>query len=124
MGRLRSNSTAQPAATFLHLKFLEGRPPEFAARHPFAHELALAPDSIKLPEGLRTDVQREGIARYLQNNFKVSLRTLGGEEAELTFECRRALQFMATSTSGSKIRATSLSTPIGIARPEMGESAV
>lgn len=76
MTRLRSStSTPTLESPFLHLKFLEGRPPDFAARHAFAHELALAPGETALPEGLRTDVQREGIARYLVNNFKVRLRS-------------------------------------------------
>lgn len=70
MSRFRSDTPAQDSP-FLHLKFFEGRPLEWAGRHSFAHELALAPDKTPLPEGLRTDVQREGIARYLVNNFKV-----------------------------------------------------
>ncbi|KAK4046885.1 hypothetical protein OIV83_005781 [Microbotryomycetes sp. JL201] len=62
--------------TFLHLKFFSGRPPAYAARIPFAHDLKQAIERGDktvldgLPEGLKTDVQREGIARYLRNNFR------------------------------------------------------
>ncbi|KAK4050020.1 hypothetical protein OIO90_005210 [Microbotryomycetes sp. JL221] len=64
----------------LHLKFFSGRPPTYAARLPFADQVKKAIDKgdrqeaellLKaLPDGLRTDVQREGIARYLRNNFR------------------------------------------------------
>lgn len=54
---------------FLHLKFGDGRPPEFATQHKFAHQIAVL-GPVGLPEGLRTDVQRDGLARYLTNNFK------------------------------------------------------
>ncbi|GAA5910148.1 hypothetical protein JCM6882_006529 [Rhodosporidiobolus microsporus] len=53
---------------FLHVKFTSGRPPEFAGSFPFAHEVDPAKDA--LPESLKTDVQREGVLRYLRNNFK------------------------------------------------------
>lgn len=68
MSRSSRSSTQPKGSPFLHLKFGTGRPPEFATRLLFAHEAASAVDN--LPEGLRTDVQREGIGRYLVNNFK------------------------------------------------------
>ncbi|GAA5841774.1 hypothetical protein JCM11251_004061 [Rhodosporidiobolus azoricus] len=52
---------------FLHVKFTAGRPPDFAGSLPFAHEVDPAKDS--LPDSLKTDVQREGVLRYLRNNF-------------------------------------------------------
>jgi hypothetical protein len=65
---------------FLHLKFGVGRPPphEHAPNEDgsgpllFAHEIELDPaaHSRHLHETLRTDVQRAGIARWLEQNFK------------------------------------------------------
>lgn len=69
MSRTSSSSNQPRSGPFLHLKFGTGRPPEYATRHLFAHEVMKAPPDT-LPEGLRTDVQREGIGRYLVNNFK------------------------------------------------------
>lgn len=76
MSRLRSNSQSSSSRNatskpILHLKFFAGSPPpEYAAAHRYAHEISADPASVDLPDGLRTDVQREGIARYLVNNFK------------------------------------------------------
>ncbi|KAI5477422.1 hypothetical protein MNV49_006414 [Pseudohyphozyma bogoriensis] len=72
MSKLRKPTTKPTQdRPFLHVKFGEGRPPEFATQQRFAHQLALLPvDQLHLPEGLKTDVQREGIGRYLMNNFK------------------------------------------------------
>ncbi|GAA5872435.1 hypothetical protein JCM1840_006061 [Sporobolomyces johnsonii] len=55
---------------FVHVKFGSGRPPEYCHHIPFAHELDPLSGQSPLPEGLKTDVQREGILRYLRNNFK------------------------------------------------------
>lgn len=64
---------------FLHLKFGVGRPPPHehalgnASPLLFAHEIATldpAAHSRHLHETLRTDVQRAGIARWLEQNFK------------------------------------------------------
>ncbi|KAM0752502.1 hypothetical protein T439DRAFT_209773 [Meredithblackwellia eburnea MCA 4105] len=56
---------------FLHVKFGDGRPPEYGHQYHFAHQLSLLPQAEQsLPDGLQTDVQREGIGRYLTNNFK------------------------------------------------------
>lgn len=80
MSLIRPGSVSKQSITtepILHLKFFAGRPPEFAASHRYAHEIAADPASVELPEGLKTDVQRDGIARYLVNNFKqVHLETL------------------------------------------------
>ncbi|KAM0792637.1 hypothetical protein ACM66B_002433 [Microbotryomycetes sp. NB124-2] len=72
-----SSSNSPPRQPrFLHLKFFSGRPPTYAARVPFAHDLKKAIERgdkaalDELPDGLKTDVQREGIARYLRNNFR------------------------------------------------------
>ncbi|BGP18789.1 hypothetical protein JCM10213v2_006869 [Rhodosporidiobolus nylandii] len=63
-----SNSESKKAMPpFSHIKFSSGRPPEFAGQLPFAHELDPAKDP--LADSLKTDVQREGVLRYLRNNF-------------------------------------------------------
>ena len=66
----------------MHLKFGVGRPPprehaleDGSTRAPlllFAHEIELDPaaHSRHLHETIRTDVQRAGIARWLEQNFK------------------------------------------------------
>ncbi|GJN88173.1 hypothetical protein Rhopal_001138-T1 [Rhodotorula paludigena] len=55
------------APTHLHVKFGAGRPPPIAAGLPFAHDVDPARD--QLPDTLKTDVQREGVLRYLRQNF-------------------------------------------------------
>lgn len=56
------------------VQFGSGRPPQFGHQVKFAHQFALSPitaqTAFELPEGLATEVQREGIARYLANNYK------------------------------------------------------
>lgn len=52
---------------FLHLKFASGRPPPVAASLPWSHEVDPARDSLH--DTLASDVQREGVVRYLQQNF-------------------------------------------------------
>ncbi|GAA6019768.1 hypothetical protein JCM11491_005245 [Sporobolomyces phaffii] len=64
-GSMRSSSSLAP---FLHLKFTALRPvPQYGHQLPFAHLVDPAVDD--LPESLKTDVQREGIKRYLLQNF-------------------------------------------------------
>ncbi|KAL8276111.1 hypothetical protein RQP46_011493 [Phenoliferia psychrophenolica] len=73
LNKLRGTSSTKERKErpFLHLKFGDGKPPEFGHHHRFAHQLSLIPPhDLVLPEGLSTDVQREGIGRYLTNNFK------------------------------------------------------
>ncbi|GAA5851550.1 hypothetical protein JCM3766R1_001905 [Sporobolomyces carnicolor] len=54
---------------FLHLKFTSQRPPpQYGHQLPFAH--LVDPTVHELPDSLKTDVQREGIQRYLVQNFK------------------------------------------------------
>jgi len=54
---------------FLHLKFTSLRPPpQYGHQLPFSHQLD--PAFHELPDSLKTDVQREGIKRYLLQNFK------------------------------------------------------
>ncbi|GAA5934456.1 hypothetical protein JCM3775_000362 [Rhodotorula graminis] len=53
--------------SFLHLKFASGRPPPVAANVPWAHDIDPARDPLH--DTLRTDVQREGVVRYLVQNF-------------------------------------------------------
>lgn len=57
-------------STFLHVKFGSGRPPEHAHQLPFAHEIEEDPSRTALHESLKTDVQRNGVIRYLEQNFK------------------------------------------------------
>ncbi|BGP45659.1 hypothetical protein JCM10450v2_001489 [Rhodotorula kratochvilovae] len=63
------DNPAQPKRMdrFLHLKFASGRPPPLAAAVPWAHEVDPARDPLH--ETLKSDVQREGVVRYLQQNF-------------------------------------------------------
>ncbi|BGP56978.1 hypothetical protein JCM8202v2_004614, partial [Rhodotorula sphaerocarpa] len=62
--------------SFLHIKLCAGRPPPEARHLSFAHELeagdpAAAPDgTLDLPDSLKTDVQRKGVLRWLEQNFK------------------------------------------------------
>lgn len=61
------NSKKDPP--FLHLKFTSGRPPPHGHHLPFAHELG--PEHVAdLSDSLKTDVQRKGIARWVEQNFK------------------------------------------------------
>lgn len=83
-GGSASNMNAASEGPFLHLKFGVGRPPPHEHEHEredgdgsalllFAHELASldpAAHARHLHETLRTDVQRAGIARWLEQNFK------------------------------------------------------
>ncbi|BGP29722.1 hypothetical protein JCM10296v2_001461 [Rhodotorula toruloides] len=55
---------------FLHVKFGSGRPPEHAHQLPFAHEIEEDPTRTALHDSLKTDVQRSGVIRYLEQNFK------------------------------------------------------
>uniref|UniRef100_A0A0K3CVR0 BY PROTMAP: gi/647395163/emb/CDR36385.1/ RHTO0S02e01420g1_1 [Rhodosporidium toruloides] n=1 Tax=Rhodotorula toruloides TaxID=5286 RepID=A0A0K3CVR0_RHOTO len=57
-------------AAFLHVKFGSGRPPEHAHQLPFAHEIEEDPTRTALHDSLKTDVQRSGVIRYLEQNFK------------------------------------------------------
>ncbi|GAA5997763.1 hypothetical protein JCM5350_003951, partial [Sporobolomyces pararoseus] len=58
-----------PQQPFLHLKFTSLRPvPQYGHQLPFAH--LIDPSIHELPDSLKTDVQREGIKRYLIQNFK------------------------------------------------------
>jgi len=54
-------------SSFLHLKFASGRPPPVAANVPWAHELDPARDALH--DALQSDVQRESVARWIQQNF-------------------------------------------------------
>lgn len=71
-----SSSNQNTASPFLHLKFALGRPPHFGLHIPFSYLLsatiACSSKSVDelLSDGLKTDVQREGIGRYLVNMFK------------------------------------------------------
>lgn len=80
---MNAASSGGDPGPFLHLKFGVGRPPphehevhEGGGSAPqlllFAHEIELDPaiHSRNLHETLRTDVQRAGIARWLEQNFK------------------------------------------------------
>ncbi|BGP22492.1 hypothetical protein JCM10295v2_001371 [Rhodotorula toruloides] len=66
---LGSSQTKQMSA-FLHVKFGSGRPPEHAHQLPFAHEIEEDPTRTALHDSLKTDVQRSGVIRYLEQNFK------------------------------------------------------
>ncbi|GAA5963570.1 hypothetical protein JCM3765_004325 [Sporobolomyces pararoseus] len=77
-----------PQQPFLHLKFTSLRPvPRYGHQLPFAH--LIDPSIHELPDSLKTDVQREGIKRYLVQNFKegsfvseVVKERLPGDEVE------------------------------------------
>lgn len=72
--RRRSQSLSSSSRTpFPHIKFAPGpSAPEFAPRVLFAHELALStqPRAELLPETLVGDSSRDGIVRFLLNNFE------------------------------------------------------
>lgn len=73
LNKLRGGPPSTKDRPFLHVKFGAGdRAPEFGHQHQFAHHIAAlaVPSDPTLSEGLRTDVQRDGIGRYLTNNFK------------------------------------------------------
>jgi uncharacterized protein (DUF2249 family) len=62
------SSTPSARQAFLHLKFTSQRPPpQYGHQLPFAH--LVDPSIHDLPDSLKTDVQREGIKRYLVQNF-------------------------------------------------------
>ncbi|GAA5942415.1 uncharacterized protein JCM15063_006241 [Sporobolomyces koalae] len=80
------SSSSKP---FLHVKFTALSPvPQYGHQLPFAH--LVDPAIHDLPESLKTDVQREGIRRYLTQNFEegsfvwevVKERTVGDDEQQ------------------------------------------
>jgi len=87
------SSTPSARQAFLHLKFTSQRPPpQYGHQLPFAH--LVDPSIHDLPDSLKTDVQREGIKRYLVQNFAEGsfvwevVKNLAGERyVYLRFEC-------------------------------------